>query len=139
MHGKGVTWRAVVIGLVLIPPNSYWIAQRSIVWGGSPTYMSIFYNVVFCVTLLTLLNLLFKRFSERFALTQGELLTVYVILCMGAAVAGLDMVGMLESKMDIETNEKELKAIITVQDVVDYIIAKTAKQNTANLNSQATV
>ena len=95
MQGKGVTWRAVVIGLVLIPPNSYWIAQRSIVWGGSPTYMSIFYNVVFCVTFLTLLNLAVKKLSERFAMSQGELLTVYVILCIGAATAGLDMVGML--------------------------------------------
>jgi len=95
MQDKKVTWRAVVIGLVLIPPNSYWIAQRSIVWGGSPTYMSIFYNVVFCVTFLTLLNLAAKRLLERFALAQGELLTVYVILCMGTAVAGLDMVGML--------------------------------------------
>lgn len=93
--GRGVSWRAIVIGLILIPPNSYWIAQRSMVWGGSPTYMSIFYNVIFCVTFLTFLNLLARKFAERFALAQGELLTVYVILCMGTAVAGLDMVGML--------------------------------------------
>ena len=46
---------------------------------------------------------------------------------------------MLESEMDIETNEKELKTIITVQDVVDYIIVKTAKQNNTNMNSQAAV
>jgi len=95
MQSRGVTWRAVAIGLVLIPPNSYWIAQRSIVWGGAPTYMSIFYNVVFSVTLLTLLNLAAKRLSKQFALTQGEILTVYVILCMSSAIAGVDMVGML--------------------------------------------
>jgi len=57
--------------------------------------MSIFYNVVFSVTLLTLLNLALKRLLGQFALTQGEILTVYVILCMASAVAGLDMVGML--------------------------------------------
>jgi hypothetical protein len=94
-ENRGVTLRAIVIGLILIPPNSYWIAQRSIVWGGSPTYMSIFYNVIFCVSSLTLLNLLVKRLSKRFALNQGELLTIYVILCIGSAMAGLDMVGML--------------------------------------------
>jgi len=60
--------------------------------------MSIFYNVVFSVTLLTLLNLAFKRLLRQFALTQGEILTVYVILCMASAVAGLDMVGLLVVK-----------------------------------------
>jgi len=95
MRDRGVTWRAIAIGLILIPPNSYWIAQRSMVWGGAPTYMSIFYNVVFSVTLLILLNLAVKRVSNRFALSQGEILTVYVILCISSAVAGLDMVGML--------------------------------------------
>lgn len=94
-QAKGVTFRAIILGLLLIPFNSYWIAQRSIVWEGSPTYMSIFYNVVFSVAFLTILNLAAKRLVSRYALTQGELLTIYVILCMGAAVAGLDMVGML--------------------------------------------
>ncbi|RJP82352.1 MAG: acyl carrier protein [Desulfobacteraceae bacterium] len=55
------------------------------------------------------------------------------------SIDALDMVGMLEAEMNIETNEKELKTIITVQDVVDYIIAKTSQQNNADLNSQATV
>ena len=95
MQDKGVTWRAILIGLILIPPNSYWVAQRSIVWGGSPTYMSVFYNVVFSLAFLTFLNIAARKLLNRFALSQGELLTVYVILCMGTAVAGLDMVGML--------------------------------------------
>lgn len=95
MQDKGVTWRAIIIGLILIPPNSYWVAQRSIVWGGSPTYMSVFYNVVFSLAFLTYLNIAARKLLNRFALSQGELLTVYVILCMGTAIAGLDMVGML--------------------------------------------
>ena len=95
MQDKGVTWRAILIGLILIPPNSYWVAQRSIVWGGSPTYMSVFYNVVFSLAFLTFLNIAARKLLNRFALSQGEMLTVYVILCMGTAVAGLDMVGML--------------------------------------------
>jgi acyl carrier protein len=55
------------------------------------------------------------------------------------SIDALDMVGMLEAKMNIETNEKELKTILTVQDVVDYIIIKTSKQKNTNLNSQVTV
>jgi len=55
------------------------------------------------------------------------------------SIDALDMVGMLEAEMNIETNEKELKTIITVQDVVEYILAKTSQQNNTNLNSQAAV
>jgi len=36
----------------------------------------------------------------------------------------LDMVSMLESKIDIEVDEEELKSIRTVKDVVDYIMGQ---------------
>ncbi|MFO7560777.1 MAG: phosphopantetheine-binding protein [Desulfobacterales bacterium] len=55
------------------------------------------------------------------------------------SIDALDMVGMLEAKMDIETDEKELKKILTVQHVVDYILLKTAHRKNINLNSQAMV
>jgi acyl carrier protein len=55
------------------------------------------------------------------------------------SIDALDMVGMLEAEMNIETNEKELKTITTVQDVVDYILRKTSNPNNTNLNSQVTV
>jgi len=37
------------------------------------------------------------------------------------SIDALDMIGMLESKIDFEVNEKELKKIKTVQDVVEYV------------------
>jgi acyl carrier protein len=55
------------------------------------------------------------------------------------SIDALDMVGMLEAEMNIETDEKELKKILTVQNVVDYIILKTSQQKNINLNSQATI
>ena len=36
-------------------------------------------------------------------------------------IDALDMIGMLESKIDFDVNEKELKKIKTVQDVVEYV------------------
>jgi len=36
----------------------------------------------------------------------------------------LDMVSMLESKIDIEVDEEELKGIRTVKDVIDYIMGQ---------------
>ena len=55
------------------------------------------------------------------------------------SIDALDMVGMLEAEMNIETDEKELKKILTVQHVVDYILLKTANRNNINLNSQAMI
>ncbi len=55
------------------------------------------------------------------------------------SIDALDMVGMLEAEMDIETDEKELKKILTVQHVVDYILLKTAHRKNINLNSQAMI
>lgn len=96
---RGVTWRAVVIGLLLIPPNSYWIARRLMVWGDSPTYISTFYNVIFTVTVLIFLNFAVKRLWRQFALAQGELLTIYVMLSVASAVAGQDLIGMLVTEL----------------------------------------
>lgn len=37
------------------------------------------------------------------------------------SIDALDMIGMLESKINFEVNEKELRKIKTVQDVVEYV------------------
>lgn len=40
------------------------------------------------------------------------------------SIDALDMIGMLESRTDIDVNEEELKKIRTVKDVVDYVVKK---------------
>lgn len=40
------------------------------------------------------------------------------------SIDALDLVGMLEARLDIEVLEEELKQIRTIADVVDYIWAK---------------
>ena len=96
---RGITWRALIIGFILIPINSYWIARALMVWSASPTYISMFYNVIFCIMTLTLLNFAAKGISRRYALSQGELLTVYALLGVSSAVAGQDQIGMLIVKL----------------------------------------
>ncbi|HIE50544.1 MAG TPA: hypothetical protein EYP85_02185 [Armatimonadetes bacterium] len=86
-----VTWRAVLLGLLLIPPNSYWVMKVEGVWhSGHPSAMSLFWNVVFTLFILLIINLGLKRFLPRYALTQGEFITVYVMLNMATALAGHD-------------------------------------------------
>ena len=52
-----MTWRAVLIALLLIPINSLWIYYTEIVrYEGHPTTISIFYNCVFIIFCLVLIN-----------------------------------------------------------------------------------
>ncbi len=88
-NSPGVTLRSVVIGLLLIPPNCYWVIQSEAVWGTTYlTVVSLFFNVTFTLLVLVGLNALCKRMIPKAALKQGELLTVYIMLCMGSSLAG---------------------------------------------------
>ncbi len=87
----GVTVKSVTLSLLLIPVNCYWIMYTEMVWWGLfPTTMSLFFNVVFCLFNVTLINLAVRRFRPTWALTHGELLVIYVMLCMASAVASHD-------------------------------------------------
>lgn len=86
-----VTWRSILIGILLIPLNTYWIMEVEGIWHtGHPTAMSIMWNVVFNVFVLTLINLLLKKFTPHKALTQGEFIVIYVMLSIASALAGHD-------------------------------------------------
>lgn len=88
---SGVTLRAVLIGLAFVPVNVYLVVQWETVWGTQyPTTMGILFNAIFCLFIVTLLNLLLKKFSPRSALSQGELLTSYTILMIATSVSGHD-------------------------------------------------
>src|SRR4051794_35380606 len=75
---RGVTFRAVLIGLALIPVNPLWVIYvEGIRHWNHATAMSLFWNTIFCLFLLVLLNLLIKRYLPRFAFSQGEFITIY--------------------------------------------------------------
>jgi len=86
-------WRALIIGLILIPINSLWITFGEAV----STTVSLFYNVVFILFVIILFNSLLRKWSPRQALNQGELLIIYVMLSVSSAICGLDMMRILMS------------------------------------------
>lgn len=88
-----VTGRAVLLGALLIPVNTYWIMDS--VGQSYPTTVSLFFNVVFCLSLLIGGNVLLSRTFPKAALTQGELLTVYVMLSLASGIAGHDFLRVL--------------------------------------------
>ena len=95
-YRAGVTWRAMLIALILIPINAYWVFYTEIVrYEGHPTTISLFYNCIFIVFCLILVNGRVHRWLPGKELRQGELLTVYVLLNIGSALVGHDAVQVL--------------------------------------------
>ncbi|MCC7491318.1 MAG: hypothetical protein IT204_03180 [Fimbriimonadaceae bacterium] len=88
---SAVTLRAILLGLLLMPPNVYWCLQVEGIWhSGHPSALSLFWNVCFTILVLVAINLGLKRIAPRWALTQGEFITIYVLLYMATALAGHD-------------------------------------------------
>lgn len=88
-------WRALIIGLILIPLNSLWIGSGEAV----STTVSLFYNVIFILFVITLLNTILRKWLTSLALNHGELLIIYVMLSVASAICGLDMVRVLVSML----------------------------------------
>ena len=97
---SSVGWRSIAIGVLLIPINCYWITYIELVqYSAQPTIVSLIFTVIFNVLVLIGLNQVFKRFLPRFALSQGELLVVYVMLSVASATAGHSMMEILVSTL----------------------------------------
>ena len=92
----GVPLRSVVLALLLIPINTYFIMANHLrFWSTLPTTMSLIYNVVITLTVLIALNSLLRRMKQRWladvALRREELLTIFVMLSTSSAISGHDM------------------------------------------------
>ena len=86
-----VSTRAIILGLLLIPVNCYWMAVMEIQYNSlDTTCVSIFFHVIFLIFVLTGLNALVRLKFPRVALTQPELLTVYIMLSIASAIMGRD-------------------------------------------------
>lgn len=90
-HKERVTLRAVVLGLALVPVLIWWIHHAEFRLGGTMGHTALANTALpvaafFALMVLTMLNGITARLLPAFALTQGELLTVYAI---SAATTGI--------------------------------------------------
>jgi hypothetical protein len=93
---RGITFRALLIGLLLTIPNTFWITVVEVRWYTlDGTSLPLFITPIFFLFWLVLLNLgvrrLLPRAAPRLAFSQPELLTIYIILVVGTLLAGHDM------------------------------------------------
>lgn len=90
-HQHIITWRSILLGVILIPPNAYWIMYvEGIRESSFPTGIALFWNVMFTLFLLVGVNLALKRLVPRLALTQPEFAVLYAMLMISSALAGID-------------------------------------------------
>ncbi len=89
---RGITLRALLLGLALTVPNTYWITVVEVRWYTlDGTSLPLFITPIFFLFWLVVLNLGLRRLSPRRALVQPELLTIYIVLVVGTLLAGHDM------------------------------------------------
>lgn len=89
-----------MLGLLLIPPNAWWVIQMEKVRRGPyPTSISLFANVLFILALLVAANAGMRRLRPRWALTQAELMVVYAMTATGSAMCGHDFIPVLVQLM----------------------------------------
>ncbi len=106
---RGISLRAVLIGMVLMPINAYWITVVEVRWYTlDGTCLPLFITPIFFLFLLCLGNMALGRMAEArgkrheargkrqeargVPLEQGELLTIYIMLVVGCVLAGHDLI-----------------------------------------------
>ncbi|HOM80181.1 MAG TPA: hypothetical protein PLZ94_00225 [Armatimonadota bacterium] len=91
-----LTWRSILLGLLLIPPNCYWIVQMERVRKGPyVTSISLFANALFVLVLLALVNAAIARRYPKRALSPAELLVTYSMVALASGLCGMDFVQVL--------------------------------------------
>ena len=111
-----VTWRVVLIAILLIPLNSYWIMQMEVVYySAHSTLIALFFNVIFNLLVLIGLNIPLRKFSPNLVFRQGEWVTLYIMLSQSSALVGHSMLQILPTTMaapfGLATPENEWKQL----------------------------
>lgn len=86
-----LSWRCFIIALILLPLNYRWQIECEALRYTFPTLMAPFYNVIFDLLILVLLNLPLKKFAPKYALTGSEFLGLYVLMSMSVLFMSYDM------------------------------------------------
>jgi hypothetical protein len=99
-HVVRIRARAVLIGLMCVPALCWWSMRTEIINGGAELIeASLLMIAVFLLFCLTLLNNAIRCRWPRLALTQAELLTIYVMQTTSVGLAGLGQIQFLNQAL----------------------------------------
>lgn len=89
----GITWRSLLLGCLLIPINCYWVTVIEVKYYAlDGSCLPLFIEPIFMLFVVTFLNFLLSRSRPKSSLTQGELLTIYIMLVTSMTLAGHDTI-----------------------------------------------
>ncbi|MCX7597470.1 MAG: hypothetical protein N2512_01190 [Armatimonadetes bacterium] len=83
-----VRTRGVVFGALLVPVVTFWVASMENVYGGRPTYLSIFFHAVILLAVLVWLNGLLRLLVPKAAFTRAELILIYAMIGASSGIVG---------------------------------------------------
>jgi len=87
-----VSLRAVLIGSIGIPLNTYWMTLTYWRFGNDAgTPYPVYYNCLFYLFALAGINTILRRRKPEWVFSLGELLTMYVMLSVATAWCGVDL------------------------------------------------
>ena len=100
MENSKIGVRVFLIAVPLIIINSFWLNAN---WGTGgyetgqsfPTIVSLYFNAIIFLVVLIGVNSLLRRISSRLAMSEEQLLAIYVVLTVASAVAGHDTLQIL--------------------------------------------
>jgi len=93
---NGLTKKSVIIGIILVLVNVYWITAGNEIWNTVQlTIASLFFNAVFTLFILSLLNLALFKISPKLSLSRTEMLVIYVMVVMTSTISGHTMMSFL--------------------------------------------
>ncbi len=90
MDRKGVSLRAVLIGLAATPLNAYWVTYTYWHFGYGIGPGILYQNCVAYLVALAGLNSLLRRWRPRWAFSVGEITTIYLVLSLATSWSGND-------------------------------------------------
>ncbi|MEI6512246.1 MAG: DUF6785 family protein [bacterium] len=90
--GIGISWRAVVIGLLLIPINVYWVILSELRWGVILTLNPLFVTPIFYLLGLVGINVLLRRVAPKQVLKPSEMVIIYIMLVLSCTIATMDYI-----------------------------------------------
>ena len=92
---SGLTLKSLLVTLLLAPINAAWVIQLEVVRHTCPTIIHPFANVIFIFFWLILIQYLLGKISPILDLSQQELLTIYVMLCVVSCLCSYDCMEVL--------------------------------------------
>ncbi|HSV74223.1 MAG TPA: DUF6785 family protein [Chthonomonadales bacterium] len=91
-----ISLRVVVLTLVLIPANAWWLTEIEFVrYSDNATTQALFFNAITILLALLGINTLLERCRPSWRFSSGELVMVYVAVAVASNLGGHDMLQIL--------------------------------------------